>query len=390
MLRRLIATIGADRHLTLDELELDARVAVARPAWDAYQSHFDGFTGARLDPQFDRLDHPARHAGIPRVSAGTAVVIVGAGPSLAHTALDLTRVRDRISIWTSARSAEALAAHRLTPDLVLVQHETDLDAYLSVRHLRDRNGANPLDSAPQVMAEAKTPAALVARVPVGRLSMFDGSSGWGLWPASLAWLAFGSGATLVALAGIDLGQPHRPDPTQEPLRAVLSLLASCAGVVTVDAGGGAPKPGWPRATVRDVVGNRGARTVRMERQSDPGRSHRLDALDRDLARLRDTLDAATAFRSAALAARDSRAARRSDGRLADAWRELRDWRHAPTVRVALQECLGVRFLPRFWREASDTVRGPLWRPVLLATDEIVRQATRARERLSTALESRSA
>ena len=51
-------------------------------------------------------------------------------------------LRKRLSIWTSLRGAEALATHGLDADLILVQHHTDLDAYLTVRHLRDRNGVN--------------------------------------------------------------------------------------------------------------------------------------------------------------------------------------------------------------------------------------------------------
>jgi hypothetical protein len=51
------------------------------------------------------------------------------------------------------------------------------------------------------------------------------------------------------------------------------------------------------------------------------------------------------------------------------------WRQDPRVRVLLQECLGVSFLPRFWRIGINRSLGEaLWRPLLLATHELTAQA----------------
>lgn len=385
----LIASIGTDRHLTIDDLGTGSSCRDAAATWNAYRTHFDGFAGACLDPQFARLTHRATHAGIPRVRPGTAVVIAGAGPSLGHVAHELAHVRDHVSIWTSLRGAEALATHGLTPDLLLIQHQSDLDAYLSVRHLRDRNGATPADGAPAVLAETRTPAALIARVPSARLAAFNGACGWGLWPASLAWLASGAGAEAIALAGIDLGLEAALDPAHESLRALLALLAGAANAATIDVGG-ANKPGWARESIARVAGARGSRTVVMERVPWPGPEVRLEALAAGLAGLHDAVESARAFRALAIEARASQPRGQSDERLADAWKALFTWRRTPALRVAFQEELSVRFLPRFWRQAAPSVAGPLWRPVLLATDEIVRQADRARQCLSAPLEALSA
>ena len=51
------------------------------------------------------------------------------------------------------------------------------------------------------------------------------------------------------------------------------------------------------------------------------------------------------------------------------------WRDDTRARVLLQECLGVAFLPRLWRIGVDGSLGAaLWRPVMLATHELVKQA----------------
>jgi hypothetical protein len=40
-----------------------------------------------------------------------------------------------------------------------------------------------------------------------------------------------------------------------------------------------------------------------------------------------------------------------------------------------QECLGLSFLPRLWRSGIDASLGhAVWRPLMLATHELVRQA----------------
>lgn len=384
-----ILEIGADCCLSPAELGAAARPA-ALLAWDVYDAHFDRFTGARLDPQFARLDRPPIATGQPEVAPGTTVVVTGAGLSLADVAGELARARDRVSIWCSPRGAEALALYDLEPDLVLVQHQSDLDAYLSERHVGDRGGERVICRAPQVLAEPRTPASLLARVPGHRLAAFDGATGWGRWPASLARLAAGAGAEAVALAGIDLGRPGQPDPAHEALVALLALVAASTGTVTLDVGGGAAKPGWPRAPLRRVAGSRGSRTVEMGRGSRPDRGAERAAIEAHLRYLAAPIEAAENFRALALQRRNRGAGGAECSRLADAWSTLVEWRHDPALRLAIQDGLGIGLLPRLWRQASTVVGGPLWRPVLLVTDEIVRQARRARERLASRAEARIA
>lgn len=380
MLRELLAHVGTDRFLTQEELAESTRWVLA-DAWKIYASEFMGFAGSRTDAQFARLRHPAETCARPRVSPGTTIVIAGTGPSLAARVDELRRLRKRISIWTSIRGAEALTAYALSPDLVIVQHATDLDGYLTLRHLRDRDGASPLVTAPVVLAEPKTPAALLAAVSRERLAAFDPALGWGLWPATLAWLACGAGARSVALAGIDLGSREHPDPSQQPLRALLALIAEGSSVATVDAGTGAIKAGWMPRVLDDTVGPIGASQVELDGQAPWSVDERRASLEATLAQLNDHLDAAEMFRARALRSRIERT-RADDGPLGEAWSIVLGWRESAPLRAAFQEDLGVTFLPRFWRHPVESVAGPLWRPILLATDELVRQRRAAEAALA--------
>lgn len=381
MIRETLAGMGSDRHLIDRELH-DVDGSVLGDAWTVYSNYFDRFTGSRMDPQFARLDHPASCIAQPKVAPDTTIVIAGSGPSLAERAADLRRLRQRLSIWTSIRGAEALAAHGITADLIAVQHSTDLDAYFTTRHLRDRDGVNPLSTAPVVLAEPKTPAALLKHVDPQRLAAFDPAYGWGLWPASLAWMACGSGAGAVSLVGIDLGDAtERIDALQQPLASLLRLIALGAPIATVDAGSGPTKVGWSKRALDATVGAIGSSAVELDRSPSASLDERRAALEDILIEIDDHIDAAAMFQARAL---ECRAAgdRRQEGPLGEAWQILLSWRESPSMRVAFQEGLGVRFLPRFWREPNG-VAGPVWRPVLLAVDEIVRQAQTARARLGT-------
>ncbi len=380
MLRDLIARVGADRSLRNGELDSDGSPFL-HPVWALYTERFDGFTGARVDSQFARLDHPARTAAHPKVGPGTTIVIAGAGPSLAARIDELRRLRARLSLWTSIRGAEALAAHGLDADLVIVQHASDLDAYLTLRHLRDRNGFTPWSTAPVVLAEPRTPAALLASVDAARIATFDPAYGWGLWPATLAWMACGAGAHAVALAGIDLGTPGVVDPLHAPLCTLLGVIADGSPVTTVDLGHGAIKAGWPVQPLDDVIDATGCRDVILDARRWTSADERLAALESSRIGLRDHLETAEMFRSRAVEARASRD-RGHDGPLGEALAMLLNWRESSAIRVAFQEELGVTFLPRFWRHDEARVPGPLWRPVLLATDEIVRQSQRAAARIA--------
>jgi hypothetical protein len=61
--------------------------------------------------------------------------------------------------------------------------------------------------------------------------------------------------------------------------------------------------------------------------------------------------------------------------LRDAAAEIMAWSGETDVRLFAQECLGLSFLPRLWRTGIDLSLGrALWRPLMLATHEMVRQA----------------
>jgi hypothetical protein len=293
----------------------------------------------------------------------------------------LRRLRSRISIWTSQRGAEALAVHGLTPDLIIIQHASDLDAYFTVRHLRDRDGASPIETAPVVLAEPKTPLALIERVEPSRMATFDPACGWGLWPASLAWLAAASGARAVSLCGIDLGTNAAVDPLQQPLRDLLGLIASGSSIPTVDGGAGALKPGWARQSLDATVGAGGSQHVTLAELRPVDQAERYARLRMAMTRLQDHLDAAAMFRTIAREQRAHASAAR-DAQLAEAWAAIMTWGQHASIRTAFQEELGVSFLPRFWRTAEPVITGPHWRPVLLACEEITQQALRAHARLS--------
>src|SRR5215207_2520020 len=83
MLPHFFHLIGSDRFLTPTEVEQAAEPhPLTASAWELYASHFQGFTGATLDPLFHRLVHPATRMGSVRLDPGTAVLVIGTGPSL--------------------------------------------------------------------------------------------------------------------------------------------------------------------------------------------------------------------------------------------------------------------------------------------------------------------
>lgn len=376
--------VGGDRFLHPDECGVpDAIRALLAPAWDLYADRFDGFTGARLDPQFARLALPPLDDVVPVLGGGT-VAIVGTGPSLGASIPLVRRLRGRVSVWTSIRGAEALASHGITPDLAILQHGSDLDAYLTARHLRDRDGRHPLAEVPLVLVEPRTPAALLAGLDPARLGLVDGAVGWGLWPATLAALAAASGAATVTLVGIDLGTADRIDPVHEPLAGLLSLIAECSPrrVSFVDAGNGARKRGWAPALLSAAAAASHTSRIDVQRARTSDADDRWAGFFAHLETLAPLVSRSVEARARALSARDH-GARTSDRALADDWHALRAWGHDTGVRTALQEGLGACLLPTLWRHAPPEPAGPIWRPVLLATDEIVRLAATAHRLVET-------
>ena len=150
----LMEAVGSDRYLTLEECP-ESTSPLAQDAWDLYQSGFGGYCETRLDPLFHRLEHPATSAG--RLLANAApVLVVGTGPSLAASATDLRRLRNRMRVATSPRGAEALRDLEIVPDLVFVEHRTALDAHHTARYWRDGR-TNVLQSVPLIAADWRTP-----------------------------------------------------------------------------------------------------------------------------------------------------------------------------------------------------------------------------------------
>lgn len=372
----LVERIGADRALVPDELgALTPAAAAALPAfWAAYARHWRGFCGARLDPMFSRLRHPARQTGSLRVASGQSVVIVGTGPSLAPALPALLRLRRALHLVTSPRGAEVLAEAGLVPDLVLIEHQTALDAQFSVGE-RAHRPSRALADVPLVAADARTPAALVGDVAAERLFVPDGLPTWGLWPATAVALALAAGAARVGLVGIDLGTRTHPDAAQTPLADLLGLLAGAVAVPCVELGAtGAMKAGWMPGTLEALAagGPVAPLTLDVRPWLTPSARHEQAAdtwrrVTPLVAQAADALDAAAAVR-------DGDRSPRACGRVVRALDALLAAGAALENRVDVQEGLGASFLPRYWRTAPDPSLGPrLWRAAALASHELLQQ-----------------
>ncbi len=383
----LVAAIGRDHALAPDELGDVARDAGAATArwWALYDDCWRRFCGTRLDPQFRRLDHPATRTGGLVLAPGVPVVVVGTGPSLAAAIGDLSRVRRSVYLFTSPRGAQALREAGLVPDLVLIEHQTPLDAHFS---LRDREHRTPIDppsasGQPLVACDARTPAALVDGVAPDRLFVPDPLPTFGLWPSTAVALALAAGATDVRLLGIDLGTPQRPDPAQAPLRAMLALLAEHTTATCIDAGTtGARKRGWmPGSLAAGASGT--VPPLALTTRPWPTREARLVEAAAAHARLARLVPAAEHALDAAERVRTGAASRDVLAALERALDTLLAWGHDLAIRVDVQDALGASFLPRYWRTPPDwTLGAQLWRPIALAAHEVLAQHAALGRRLA--------
>jgi len=382
------AAIGSDHYRSADAL-----VAAVPPhadmndvaaAWCVYLDQFGGFCGSRLDPQFWRHDHPARHAGAIQVDAGSTVVIVGVGPSLARQAAALKRLRSQVLLFTSLRGAEALAALGLVPDLALVEHQTALGAQVTVSQVRDRGCRNVLDDCPWVAADARTPPELIVGVPADRLFVPEPLPTWGLWPATAVALALMAGASRVALLGLDLGTPIALNPTERPLASLLALLSRIGSASFVDCGAdGAYKEGWPRAALETVAEGRPQPSLEIVRRPWTTRTDRLASDRAELHRLGPTIARAGLLLRHALKVRAEGQRAGDPERLKEATREMLGWGDVDPLRIGLQDTLGLSLLPALWGTGIDERLGArLWRPVVLALQELVHQAATLQQRLA--------
>lgn len=373
----VVEELGRDRALTPTELRPSVclRPDVVRAAWAVYDRHFGRFCGARLDPQFWQLEHPAVWRGMPIVTDGTPMVIVGTGPSLRAGLDELRRHRDRIHVVTSPRGADVLEDAGLVPDVVLIEHQTPVDAQFSVHARTERRRHWPTQVS-LVVTDGRTPLSLVADVPCDRLVNLDPLPTWGLWPATAAAMAVSCGARAVALLGVDLGALERPDPRHDALRDLLSLVVMGSSVTCVDLGiGGSSKIGWlpgHLTAILDCAGRRhplGLARVPTrpieERREAAATASRHAAPVADVARV--ALDAAGRVRDGD----------RTPGAIADLARsvaQLLAHGQDPSIRQAVQDGLGCAFLPRYWRTPPDLALGAaLWRPAALAAHEVVHQ-----------------
>ena len=372
----LVERIGRDYALVPTELgTLSPAAAEALPGlWAAYQRHWGGFCGARLDPMHAALGHPARMTGTIRVPAGDTVIVVGTGPSLGPALPTLCRVRPAVHLVTSPRGADALAEAGLVPDLVYVEHETALDAQFSVGD-RAHRASRALAAVPLVASDVRTPAALLDGIAVDRLVVPEAAPSWGLWPATAVALAIGGGAGQVALLGIDLGTRARPDPRFAPLADLLGLLGRAAGVPCVDLGpGGAAKAHWTPSTIDALAGVSRRGPLVVDGRPSISRSTRQARAAAVWRRLHPVAALASETLVAAGAVRDGDRSRAAVARVAAGLARLVDAGDSLDVRVDVQDGLGATFLPRFWRTPPDLTLGPaLWRAAAMAGHEIVRQ-----------------
>jgi hypothetical protein len=374
MLPDFFRAIGSDSCLTREELSLVAKPhARADAAWEIYRHHFRSFTGSTLDPQFHRLAHPATLTGEIHMRHDETVLVVGTGPSLARHIDTLKRVRDHVRILTSPRGADTLFTHGITPDLVLIEHQAALDSHHSARHLGDAS-TNALARCPLVAADWRTPPAMIANLAPSSLFVPASLPTWGLWPATAIAMAVEAGASRLALIGIDLGTFEQPDPAHAPLHALIELLASLVPFDSLDCGsGGARKQGWQPAPLEEIADgptNGDLETRLIPAPSIEERSHEAVIA---LEQLMPVIDRAAQLRSIAL--RERSIGDVSPASLQGGMAEALAWGQDRRVRVALQESLGVSFLPRFWRIGVDLSLGSaLWRPLLLATYELTAQA----------------
>jgi len=366
--------IGRDHALAANALPDALHDCAALPRlWAIYDKHWRRFCGAHLDPQFSRLTHPARLTGAVVSYDRAPVVIVGTGPSLRKAIPTLRQVRDAVHLFTSPRGADALAEAGLTPDLVVVEHQTPLDAHFSTRDLSHRQTA-ALGRVPFVAADARTPAALLSGVDLDRLFVPDPLPTWGLWPATSVALALAAGARSIALLGIDLGTAEHPDPSQAPLQSLLELLAAHAGVPCLDAGeGGAPKRHWLPTPLALLAG---ATRPPLALQSRPWTTAAVRYATASAAwqRALPIIEEAAGTVSAACAVRDGDGSANTRSKLQGGFEALMAAGESPATRQDLQDGLGISFLPRYWRHAPDvSIGAQLWRPAALAAHELLHQ-----------------
>lgn len=376
----LFERIGADRCVDVREVSAGESPFAGR-AWSVYESEFGCYTGATSDAAFRRLDHPALQTGRPTIQADPPVLVVGTGPSLDAGAEALRRLRGELAIVTSLRGARALWDLGIIPDLVLLTEASPLEATLTLVNSRAAGSIDILAEAPLVAADTQTPAELIHGVSPDRLFIPSYCPSWTWWPAAAAAMAVDGGARHIGLLGIDLGSPHGTDPSYQPLLALLELLATLPEVRCLDCGRGAPKLGWESCRLEDLASGRTTDGFVLDSRVRPHL----------LARWADEHQMLERVTGAVAGARELYQTQRATARSAwqpEALRVVHDevlrWRGQPWLRQALQERLGLVFLPTLWRLDAFTRGEPRAQALELALGELSEQCDRLEATLATA------
>ena len=376
----LFERIGADRYLDVREVSAGDSPFVSR-AWLVYESEFGCYTGATSDAAFRRLDHPALQTGRPTTQADTPVLVVGTGPSLAAGAEALCRLRGELAIVTSLRGARALWDLGIIPDLVLLSEASPLEATLTLVNSRAAGSIDILAEAPLVAADPQTPAELIHGVSADRLFIPSYCPSWTWWPAGAAAMAVDGGARHIGLLGIDLGSSDATDPSYQPLLALLELLATLPGVRSVDCGRGAPKSGWESCGLEDLVSARTTDGFVLDSQVRP---HPLACWADEHQMLERVTGAVAGARELYQTHRASARSAWQPEALRAAYNEVLRWREQSWLRQALQERLGLVFLPTLWRLDAFTQGEPRSQALQLALGELCEQCDRLEAKLATA------
>ena len=355
--------LGSDHFLTPDEAAAhSAPHAELDTAWRLYADFFGGFCGSRIDPQFWRHVNPTRWQGRLAVDAGTAVVVVGTGPTLARRLPALKALRSRLLVFTSPYGADLLAGHGIQPDLVVVDPHTSIDD-------------KPAPAGGPTLARMSSPRTSSSALP-------DPLPTWGLWPATAVALAASAGAGTIGLVGVDLDATD--GSADWPLGGVLSLLAWITNASCVDCGSDGPaKAGWPVASLEQIAGGSRALPPEVSRTPWTSIAARFEQDRAGLEQIYPTIRRARAL--LALGLRAQAGARWPDDarEMQAAATEVCSWRDHLAVRVTLQDTLGLSFLPRLWRSGVALPLGfRLWRPIVLAMHELVHQADKLESRLA--------
>ncbi len=367
----LYRAIGDDRYVTPGELPPESGEA-GHALWEVYDRHFGRFTGAGLDPGFARFVRADVPFGQARFSAGSPIVVAGAGPGLDAVVADLRGVRARVIVITDPAGAAALQRHALTPDLVIIEREPG--------GREDAPGVEPLALGQRaaLLIDPSAPVAAFERGAGVRRLARDLPS-WGVWAATAVAVALRAGSTRLVTLGLD-GSADADERARTD--ALLSTLAVHSGAECLEVGPQSGRAGWWPVSWPNVVPGDAPQHAAVTWHDLGGASLLRAEAERDLLFLAPLLPHA---REALALARRARAGETVSSReLCRAIEMLLVWGADPSIRWALQRALGLTFLPRLWRTGvSMATPQRLWRPLVLALHELIEQADRFESRLTT-------